>query len=73
MPFNFYKKKKTIGVQSFVLNLLMILFVASKEFKKEESITSEVGVATPSKVVLEEWVAFLQYGLLPGRPYILLI
>ena len=51
----------------------MILFVASKEFKKEESITSEVGVATPSKVVLEEWVAFLQYGLLPGRPYILLI
>jgi hypothetical protein len=52
----------------------MILFVvASKEFKKEECITLEVGVATPSKVVLEEWVAFLQYGLLPGRPYILLI
>ena len=44
-----------------------------EEFKKEECITSEVGVATPSKVVLEEWVAFLQYGLLPGRPYILLI
>ena len=56
-----------------IKNIMILFVVASKEFKKEECITSEVGVATPSKVVLEEWVAFLQYGLLPGRPYILLI
>lgn len=44
MPFNFFKKKKRTGVQSFVLNLLMILsVVASKEFKKEECITLECG------------------------------